>query len=73
MPFYDLICKTCGQEASIRATVADKTEGRVPCPSCGSFDLASAFKRAPSSVVKAPGNAAAECPRRHVCGGSCPH
>ena len=72
MPFYELICKACGKESNIRASVADKTEGKVPCPACGSFELASAFRRAPGSVVKTP-SGAAECPRRHICGGGCEH
>ena len=72
MPFYDLICKDCDKESNIRASVAAKTEGKIPCPSCGSFALVSAYKRAPGAVIKSSGGAA-DCPNRHLCGEGCRH
>ncbi|MCL1807144.1 MAG: zinc ribbon domain-containing protein [Oscillospiraceae bacterium] len=71
MPFYDLICKACGKEANIRASVAEKAEKRVPCPSCGSYELETDFKNAPFSITK--GSVGTECPNRHLCGEGCRH
>lgn len=71
MPFYDLVCKSCGAESNIRATVAEKTAKHIPCPSCGSFDLETLYKNAPFSITKS--NSSAECPNHHVCGEGCRH
>jgi len=70
MPKYNLYCKDCDKEHSVWASMADKTDGRIPCPDCGKMDLETVFK-APPAYVK--GNAAAQCPNRSGCGSSCPH
>ena len=70
MPFYDLHCPNCGKEYNIRASIADKTNKRIACPDCGSFDLKTVYKDGPSYIknTKTP-----ECPNRHVCGKDCHH
>ena len=71
MPFYDLRCGDCGEEANIKASMAEKTEGRINCPECGSTNMQTVFKSAPSYVksVKEPA-----CLSSGVCGGGgCQH
>ena len=71
MPFYDLSCPKCEKEFNIMASMADKTEKRIPCPECGSLELITVYKGAPA-YVRGGGEAAA-CPNSHVCGASCRH
>ncbi len=70
MPFYDLRCLACGKELYIHASMTDKSGKRIPCPECGSFELETVYKGAPSYIkgAKEPG-----CPNRHVCGAGCRH
>ena len=70
MPFYDLRCDKCGKEFNVSAAIADKTEKRVPCPDCGSFDLETVYKSAPAYIKNTRDG---ECPSRHVCGSGCRH
>ena len=70
MPNYDLRCTKCSSEHNIRASMTDKSEKRIPCPNCGSFELETVFK-APPAYVK--GNNIDSCPGRATCGSSCPH
>jgi ATP-dependent Lhr-like helicase len=68
MPFYDLRCPKCQKEYNIAASMADKTERRIPCPDCGSFELETVYKSAPA-FIKSRGDAAAVCPHSSICGG----
>ena len=70
MPFYDLRCVACDKEYNIKASMSEKTEKRIACPDCGSFELVTVYKAAPAYIksTKAP-----ECPNRKACGESCPH
>jgi len=70
MPFYDLRCEKCGTEFNASATISDKTEKRVPCPDCGSFDLETVYKSAPAYIKSTRDG---DCPNRHVCGSGCRH
>ena len=70
MPNYDLRCTSCKSEHKIRASMAEKAEKRIPCPSCGSFEMETVFKTAPAYVR---GTGTATCPQRGGCGASCPH
>ena len=70
MPKYDLYCHNCDQEYNIWASITEKSEKRIPCPDCGSFELETIFKTPPAYVK---GAAAASCPQRASCGSSCPH
>lgn len=70
MPYYDLHCPICDKEYNISASIADKTEKRIPCPDCGSFELETVYNGAPAYVKSRAG---AACPNSHVCGGGCPH
>ena len=70
MPFYDLRCSACGKEHNISASIADKTEKRIPCPDCGSFELETVYNSAPAYVKN---TRSGECPNRHVCGKGCHH
>ena len=69
MPFYDLRCPQCDKEYNISASMAEKTEKRIPCPDCGSLDLETVYNSAPGILIgstKMP-----ECPKSSVCTG-CP-
>jgi len=69
MPFYDLHCPMCDSEFNILASMADKSEKRIPCPECGSFDLKTVYKGAPAHIkgIKEP-----HCPNQRACGpGGC--
>ena len=72
MPFYDLRCKSCAHEFNVRATMAEKSEGRIPCPDCGSKDMATVYKSAPY-YVKGGAEPVALCPNSKACGVACPH
>ena len=72
MPIYDLRCPACDREYRLSASMREKSEKRVPCPDCGSYDLETVFK-APPAYVKGKGSAGArECPNLQTCG-VCPH
>ena len=70
MPYYDLRCPTCNKEYNISASISDKTEKRIKCPDCGSFELETVYKSAPSYIR---GKEANSCPNRHICGAGCGH
>ena len=70
MPFYDLRCPECDKEYNISASMTEKSEKRIPCPDCGSFELETVFKGSPA-YIKSKGPAT--CPNRHVCGSGCCH
>jgi len=70
MPFYDLRCPACDKEYNISATIAEKTEKRVPCPDCGSFELEMVYKRSPAYIKS---RREPECQSRGACGTSCRH
>ena len=50
MPNYDLRCSECGVEFNIRASMSEKSDKRIPCPTCGSCELETIFKAAPAFV-----------------------
>jgi len=68
MPKYNLYCSSCDQEHNIWASMKEKSEKKIPCPICGSFDMETLFK-APPAYVKG----STPCPNRAGCGHSCPH
>ena len=70
MPKYNLYCPACEQEHGIWASMTEKSQKKIPCPDCGSFELETIFKSAPAYVK---GSNAAPCPNRVGCGHSCPH
>jgi len=67
MPFYDLRCLSCDKESNIKATMAEKTERRIPCPECGSTDMETVYKSAPA-YIKSSGEAPPVCPSSSACG-----
>jgi len=69
MPFYDLLCKSCNKESNVKATMAEKTESRIPCPECGSTNMETVFKSAPA-YIKSSGSDAPSCPSGNTCGNS---
>ena len=69
MPYYDVRCEKCASEHNIQASMTEKTEKRIPCPACGSFELETVFKTAPA-VIK---GGSAPCPQRSSCRAHCPH
>lgn len=70
MPFYDLSCPVCDKEFNIRASIKEKSEKRIKCPECGSFDLKTVYKDGPAYIKSSKTQ---ECPNRRVCGSSvCP-
>jgi len=71
MPFYDLFCSDCDKEFNISATIAEKTERRIPCPECGSMKLETVYKAAPAYIKG--GGATPACPNSRACGSACPH
>ncbi|MCL2498966.1 MAG: zinc ribbon domain-containing protein [Defluviitaleaceae bacterium] len=76
MPYYDLLCKTCQTEHNIRATMAEKTENRIPCPECGSFEMETLFINPPAYIKggkSRPIPTHAPCPSSGGCGARCPH
>jgi len=67
MPFYDLHCLSCDIESNVKATMAEKTEGRIPCPQCGSTNMETVYKSAPA-YIKNSGDPAPSCPGSTTCG-----
>ena len=72
MPFYDLRCGSCNKESNINATIAEKTQGLISCPSCGSTNMKTTYNKAPF-VSKGSHEKQQACPRSSMCGSSCPH
>lgn len=75
MPFYDFACKSCGEEFNISATMKSLEEKSIPCPHCGSRDLARVYKSvnvlrpSPRGIgVGACGDKPAACPHSGSCG-----
>ena len=69
MPFYDLRCTDCGIESNIKATMAEKTENRIPCPECGSTKMETVYISAPA-YIKNSGDSLPACPSSSSCGNS---
>jgi len=69
MPFYDLYCSACDKEFNIRASMAEKTERRIPCPECGSTDMKTVYNSAPA-YIKSGGDSMPACPNSSSCGAS---
>jgi len=67
MPFYDLRCLSCENESNIKATMAEKTEKRIPCPQCGSFEMETVYTSAPAFIKNRSADVPA-CPSRSACG-----
>jgi len=67
MPFYDLRCVDCDIESNVKATMAEKTEHRIPCPECGSTNMKTVYKSAPA-YIKSSGDAMQACPGSSACG-----
>ena len=73
MPFYDLRCIECDKEFNIKASIAEKTEHRVPCPECGSMNMETVYISAPV-YIKNRSDGMPSCPNRSICGNSgCRH
>ncbi|MCL2226534.1 MAG: zinc ribbon domain-containing protein [Oscillospiraceae bacterium] len=72
MPFYDLYCANCDEEYNIMASMADKTERRIPCPDCGTTDLKTVYSTAPA-FIKGGGDPIPACASGGGCGAACPH
>jgi len=71
MPFYDLYCANCDKEFNIMASMADKTNRRIPCPGCGSTDLETVYNSAPA-FIKGGKETVPMCPNSRTCGsGNC--
>lgn len=71
MPFYDLKCDHCGEEFNKMASMSDREQKRIQCPSCGSNMLSAVFKNV--NVVQSRKSQPGECPNMHKCGGCCGH
>ena len=69
MPFYDLRCLDCDTESNIKATIAEKTESRIPCPKCGSTNMETVYNSAPA-FIKSSGDSVPSCPGSSSCGNS---
>jgi len=69
MPFYDLKCNNCEKTFNIKATMAEKTERRIPCTQCGSTDLETDYISAPA-YIKSSGDRMPACPSSNSCGNS---
>ena len=69
MPFYDMRCVKCEKESNIKATMAEKSEGRIVCPECGGAEMETVFKSAPA-YIKSSGEPAPSCPSSSSCGNS---
>jgi len=71
MPFYDLKCTDCNNEANIKATMSEKAERRIPCPKCGSTNMETVYTTAPA-YIKNSGSGPLPCPSSGSCGnGGC--
>ena len=68
MPFYDLRCLDCEKESNIKATMAEKTERRIPCPECGSTNMETLYKSAPAYIKSSTDTPS--CPGSSSCGNS---
>jgi putative FmdB family regulatory protein len=67
MPYYDLKCADCGEEFNARASMAERADGAIDCPYCGSFRLETVFRRV--NILRGRGDGPDACPMRE--GGGC--
>ncbi|HIW74122.1 MAG TPA: zinc ribbon domain-containing protein [Firmicutes bacterium] len=76
MPFYALRCRRCGHTFEKQATVSQRSEGAISCPSCGGTDLDTDYSSGRSAAIGAAPRKAAPavggCPHAAECGcGGC--
>lgn len=77
MPYYDLHCEKCQNDFNVKASVQDRTAGRISCPACGSRELSTIYRKVNILRYKGkdcdvcPGSGAA--PQGGCCGGLCQH
>jgi putative FmdB family regulatory protein len=79
MPYYDLRCEKCAQEFTVKATMQERSDGLLQCPSCGSGDLATVYRKV--NILKYKGKDCDVCPGPGApassgggcCGGACSH
>ena len=69
MPFYDLRCLSCNAESNVKASMAEKSEKRIPCPECGSTEMETVYTTAPA-YIKNKGDSLPACPSARACGNS---
>lgn len=72
MPYYDLKCKRCETVFQQKATIAERSEGKIYCPECGSNELDAVYKASPNVLLKKTPEPAG-CPHAARCGSACPH
>jgi len=63
MAFYDLQCNLCGSRFSVQASMDDRANRRIPCPSYGGTDLSRDYANANIAVT----GSAAPAPKPGCC------
>jgi len=71
MPFYDLKCRNCGTTFNVKASIGERENNQIKCPSCGKNELDAVFSNV--NIIKSRSSSSAECPNIHRCGGCCNH
>jgi putative FmdB family regulatory protein len=77
MPYYELRCVKCQNEFTLKASVSERSQGALQCPSCGSNELAAIFRRV--NIMHYQGKDCDVCPGQNTapsgacCGGACSH
>lgn len=71
MPYYDLRCESCQAEINIKATIKERSENQLRCPSCGGSQLATVYRKV--NVLKFKGKDCDVCPGQSALpkGGGC--
>lgn len=69
MPFYDLKCRNCGMTFNIMASMSERENKQIKCPSCGNNELDAVFSNV--NIIKSRKSSSSECPHVHECGGCC--
>lgn len=75
MPFYELRCKACSHEFTLRASISARSNKEIICPSCGSSELEGIYKTVNVILNRNKGCDACDGPAAsapaHRCGGGC--
>ncbi|HBP37531.1 MAG TPA: FmdB family transcriptional regulator [Clostridiales bacterium] len=78
MPYYDLRCEKCQSEFNVKASIQERSEGKISCPTCGSQELATVYRKV--NVLRYKGKDCDVCPvsvndQSHggCCNGNCRH
>lgn len=72
LPYYELRCENCKHEFTVKASIQERTEKQIYCPSCQSNELANIYRTV--NILRYKNKACDHCPglpdTQHGCCGN---